>query len=100
MPRAHYRKTGQDNHHQDYALREVVQNGVGCKVNQIAAVDKRHDLNAGRQNVVVQLLDFFVNAHQRGIGIRSFAQQNNSRDHIVVVDDFAVFFVYSSRKLT
>ena len=50
----------------------------------------RNDLDAWRKKVVVQLVYFFVDRVQRGIGIRAFAQQDDAFDDIVVIDHFAV----------
>ena len=61
--------------HQDDAFGEVVQHRVGGVVHQIAAVDERNDLHAGRQNVVVQLLDLRVKPFQRRLRIGAFAQR-------------------------
>ena len=80
----------QDDRHQDDAFGQVVQHGVGGVVDQIAAIEERNDLHAGRQDVIVQLLHFFVDRLQRGVGFGAFAQQHDAFHHIVVVDDLAV----------
>ena len=70
--------------------RQIVQHRVGGVVHQIAAVEERNDLHAGRQDVLVQFLHFLVNGLQRRVGLRAFAQQHDAFHHIVVVDDLAV----------
>jgi reverse gyrase len=83
-------KQKQNDHHQDDAFRQVVQHGFGGEVHQIAAVDERNDLHAGRQNVIVQFLHFLVNSLQRRVRLGAFAQQHDAGNHIVVIDDLSV----------
>ena len=52
----------QNDRDQDHSFGQVVQHGVGGEVNQIAAIDERNDLHARGQDVIVHLLDFFVEA--------------------------------------
>ncbi len=84
---------------QDDAFGEVVQHGVRGEVHQVAAIDERDDLHARGQDVIVQLLHFRVNALQRRVGVRAFAQEHDAGNHIVVVDDLAVLAMNGSREL-
>src|ERR1700736_3114442 len=59
-------------------------------MHQVATVQHRHDLHAVRKNVIVELLDFVVDAIERRVGFRSLAQQDNAHDYVVVVDDLPV----------
>ena len=61
-PRTLPRNKKQNDRYQDHSFGEVVQHGVSGEVNQIAAIDERNDLHARRQDVIVQLLHFFVDA--------------------------------------
>ncbi len=75
---------------QDKALGQVVQHGVGGVVHQVAAIEKRHDLHARRQDVVVQLLDFSWIAFSVGSASAPLRKQHDAFHHVVVVDDLAV----------
>ena len=46
----------QDHRHQDDAFGQIVQHGVRGVVQQVAAVEERHDLHARRQDVFVQFV--------------------------------------------
>src|SRR5215469_8287073 len=41
-----------------------------------------------------------MNAGESGIGIGAFTEQHDTRNHIIIVDDFAVFAVKASGKLS
>ena len=75
---------------QNDAFGQVVQHRVRGVVHQVAAVEKRNDLHARRQDVLVQLLHLLVDGLQRRVGIGALAQQHDAFDHVVVVDDLAV----------
>ena len=81
----------QNDRHQDEALGQVVQHGVGGELHQIAAIDEGNDLYAGRQNMVVQLLHFLMQSFERRFGIGAFPHRHPRGNHIVVVDDLSVF---------
>ncbi len=83
-------KQEQDQRHQHDAFGQVVQHGVGGEVHQAAAVEERNHLDAGRQNVMVQLIDLGVNRVENGVGVGALAQQNDALDHVAVVDHLAV----------
>src|SRR5208283_3991799 len=63
---------------------QVVQHRVSGEMHQVAAVNKRNNLHSFRQYVVVQFLHFFMNRDQRWVGCRTFTQQNDSRNYIVI----------------
>ena len=81
----------QDDRDQDHALGQVVQHGVGGEVQQVAAVDEGNDLDALGQNLIVQLLHLLVNAVERGLRVGALLQAQDAGDHVVVVDERAVF---------
>jgi hypothetical protein len=54
-----------------------VKHGVTGEVNQIAAIDEWNNFHTRRQNVVVEFLDFLVNALQSGVCRRTFSQQHD-----------------------
>ena len=62
-------------------------------MNQNAAIKERYYLYTGRKKVFIQFLHLFVDAVQRRVRIRAFAQQHDAFDHVVVVDDSAVLVV-------
>ena len=52
---------------------------------------KGTDLYAPGQNLIVQFLYFLMDAFECGLRIVALLQHRDARNHIVVVDDFAVF---------
>src|SRR5580704_3792076 len=92
-------KQKENDHNQNDAFGEVVQNGMRREVYQITAVDERNDFHAGWQNAVVQFLRLGMDSRERVIRIRAFAQEHDTRDHVVVVDDFPVFAMNRASKL-
>ena len=58
---------------------------------KVAAIEKWNDLHTFRQDAFVQLLHLGMDPIQRAVRLRAFLQQHNSLDHIVVVDDRAIF---------
>ena len=98
-PRSVAEEQEQDHHHKNDALSQVVQDGVGGVMHQIAAVEKGNHLHAGRKNMIVQLLDLRVDALQRRVRIRALPQQHDAGDHVIVVDDLSVLQMPRSREL-
>ena len=80
----------ENDHHQDDALGQIVQNRVGGVMQQIAAIQEGNDLDSLGQNLIIELFDLGVNAHQGRIGVVALLQQYDALDHIAVVDDLAV----------
>lgn len=60
-------------------------------MHQIAPVQERNHFYARRKNITVQLLDFLMNALERHVRARAFAQECNPRNDIVVVNNRSVF---------
>jgi hypothetical protein len=60
-------------------------------VEQVAAVEEGNDLDAGGQDVVVELFDLGVDAFEGGVGVVALLQQDDAFDDVVVVDELAVF---------
>jgi hypothetical protein len=69
------------------------------EVNQVTAINKWNYLHASRQNAVIQLLDFRVDSREGFVCVRASTQQHNPRNHIVVIDDPAVFAMNSPGEL-
>src|ERR1039457_1832078 len=67
----------QNDHHQDDALGQVVQDGVSGVVDQVATVEERNDLHSPRQDVIVQLFDLGVNRVERGVRLGALAKQDD-----------------------
>src|SRR6516164_11006336 len=70
---------------EDDSLCQVVQDRVGGEVHQVAAVDEGNQLHALRKNMIVQLLNLFVDAFQYRLSIGSLLQQRNAFRHVVIV---------------
>ncbi len=64
--------------------------GVRGVVNQIAAIEKRNDLHAGGKQAFIQLFDLRVNRVERRVRLGAFAQQDDARDNVVVVNDASI----------
>ena len=79
---------------------QVAQYRVSGEVHKVAAVNERYNLHSFRQDVVVQLLHLFVNRNERRICGRALAQQNDSRNYIVVIDNLPVFAMNCFREST
>src|ERR1700730_10099947 len=59
-------------------------------MNQVTAIQERHDSHSRRQDAFVELLYLGVNRIECGIGFGAFAEQDDTFDRVVVVEDFAV----------
>ncbi len=75
--------------HQQEALGEIAQHRPRGVVDQVAPVQKGHDLDPRRQNVIVNLPDFLVNRSQCRFGVRSLAQEQAALHHVVMIGDLA-----------
>src|ERR1700722_3143238 len=93
-------KKEEDNHDQDHAFCQVVQDGVSGVVHEIVAVQIRHDLHTRGQDVIIQLVHHGVQAFQHGRSVCAFAQKNDAFYHIVVILNHAVAAVVRSSNLT
>ncbi len=80
----------QQDGHQDHPLGQVVQNRVRRVAQQVRPVEHVDDLHAGRQDLLVELLDLVVQAHQRRRGVGALAQVDDGVDDVGVVDDLSV----------
>src|SRR5215831_12412823 len=83
-------KHEEDDRHENDAFRQVVHHRVCREVEEVAAIEMRHDLHAGRQKAIVQLPHFRVDRIERRVRVRPFSQQHDAGDDIVVVEDAAV----------
>ena len=63
------------------------------EVHELAAIEERDDFHAGRQDLVVQLFNFFVNGKKSFVGVGAFAEQDDAFDDVVVVNNGAIVFV-------
>src|SRR5216683_6770499 len=57
---------------------------------EVVTVEERDDLDARRQDVIVQLRDFGFDTLERRLGFGALAEQDDALYHVVVVDDMAV----------
>ena len=56
----------QDGDDEQHALDQVMLDGMRGGVNQVGAVNERHDLDAGGQPPAVEFVDLFVDGLQHG----------------------------------
>jgi len=66
---------------------------VGGEVHELAAVEERNDFDAWGQDLVVQLVNFLMNGDESFVGIGAFAEEDNTFDDVVVINDGAIRFV-------
>jgi hypothetical protein len=59
-------------------------------MDKVAAVQMGNEFDAGRQDAVVQLGDLRMQRVERCVGLRAFAQQNDTRDHVVIIEDHSI----------
>ena len=83
-------KQKENDHHQDDALGQIVQNRMRGVVQKIAAIKKGNHLDSLGQNLVVQFFDLGVDSLQGRIGIISLLQQHDALNRVAVVDDLSV----------
>src|SRR5438067_13635692 len=82
-------KNEQDDRDQDDAFGQVVEDGVSGQMYQVAAVEVRHDLHAGRKEMAVEEVDLLMQSREYMIRIRPFAQQYDAGYDIGIVHDLA-----------
>src|SRR5271169_3074840 len=70
-----------------------------CEVHQVTAVNERDHLYARRQDAIIQLLDLRMDSHERLVCIGTLAQEHDSRNHIIVIDNPAIFVMNGTGKL-
>ena len=81
---------------QQHSVGQIAQHGVRRVMHQIAAIQMRDKLHSRRGAgpavfAPVQFGDLCVQRLERGIGFGAFAQQDDAFDHVVVIDDRAIF---------
>src|SRR5262249_15355123 len=70
---------------------QIVQHRVRGQVDQIATVQVRNDLYAGRKEVFIQEVDFFVQRLQNGIRVGAFAEEHDAGNDVVIVHNLTLF---------
>src|ERR1700733_7534043 len=93
-------KQEKDDADQKHAFGQIVHHRVQGEMEQIAAIQHRHHLHPGRQDSVVQLIDFLMNTCERGLFLGTFAHQDAALDHIRLVDNHTVFHVIGPSHVT
>src|SRR5580704_19627811 len=83
----------ENDHHQDDALGQIVQNGVRGVMQQIASVEERNDLHSRGKDLIVEFFYLGVDSHQGGVGVIPFLEKDDALDHVVVVDHLAIHTV-------
>ena len=90
-------KEEQNQRDQQHAVGQIAQDGVGGVVHEFAAVEMGDELHALRQQSgfaigAVQLVDLLMKRFEGGFGDGALAEQDDAFDHVVIVEDGAVFF--------
>src|SRR5712692_863847 len=84
-------KHEQNRHHQQDSLGQIVQDGVGRVMYQVAAVEMGDNLHPGWKLALVQVLHLFMQRLKCGVELGALAQQHNALYDVVVVDHAPVF---------
>ena len=74
-----------DDNDEDHALGEITQDSVGRVMHQIVAVEIRDNLYSGWKYVIIEPLDHGVDGFQHGRSVRTFAEEDNSFDYVVII---------------
>ena len=90
------KKQTKDNGDQNHAFDQVMHHCVQGEMQQIAAIQHGYDFHAGRQDAVVEFVDFLVNRLERRLLLGAFAHQHPALDDIRLVDDAPVLHVVGS----
>jgi len=69
---------------------------VGCQMDKIAGIKKWNDLHSLRQDMIVQLLNFFFVTFQGRVRISSLLQKQCTFHNIRIVDQFSIGIFVSS----
>src|ERR1700686_2166655 len=80
-----------DQRNQDHAVSEISQNRVHRGVHEVTAVEMGNNFYALGQEPIIQFVDLDVERVEGGVGFGSFAKQDDAFDHVLVVDDSAIF---------
>src|SRR3954470_20431855 len=60
-------------------------------MHKVAAIEKRHYLYAGRQKMIVEVIDLRVQGLEHRVSVRAFPQENDAFDNVLVIDNHSVF---------
>ena len=80
----------EDERDEEDAFEEVVLDGFDGVADELGAVKEGNDFYAGREDVLVELGDFVVDACENGVGVVAFLEEDDALDGVVVVYDGAV----------
>ncbi len=70
---------------EQHALGQVVKHRVSCQVQEVAAIQERHNSYAGRKNLLVQLLHLLMYSQKRLVRVRALPQEDDSLNNIIAV---------------
>ena len=73
---------------------------MGRIVDEVAPVVEGHDLHAGGQDLLVQLLHFLVDPLEGRVELRALTHEHDAGDYVAVVDDLAVLPTDGPAELT
>src|SRR5580658_4038043 len=76
---------------QNHALGKVALHSLHRELHQIGTVEERHNLNALRQNAVIQLVDFLVDFLEDGVGVVPLLQEHNALNRVGVIDNRSIW---------
>src|ERR1700722_5046211 len=77
------------------AFGEIFQDRVRGEMHEIAAVEERGDFHTRREDLVIQLVFFFMDGDEGFVGVSAFAEKDDAFDDVVVVNDSSVRAVNS-----
>ena len=83
---------------EDDSFCQIVHDGVGGEMHQVAAIEEGDDGHARRQEArmtvrSIELLYFFVNGFEGGVAFGAFFEQHDSFNDVAVIQDVAVQFM-------
>src|SRR5580704_378730 len=81
----------EDEGHQKNTVREIAKDGVAGVANEIAAIEVGDEGNAGGQQSVVEFMNFGMKSIESSVSVCALAEQDDSLDDVVVVENSAVF---------
>src|SRR5579883_1654065 len=94
------KKYEKDDADQNHAFDQVVHNRAQRVVQQIAAIQHRNNLDARRQETVIELFHFLVDGIQGRLLLRAFAHQNDALNDVRFIDNAPVLHVVGPSHVT
>ena len=80
----------EDERDEEDADGEVVKNGFGGEAEEVAAIEEGNDLDARREDVGVEVVDFGVDGFKGAVGVVALLEEDDAFDYVAIVDQLAV----------